>query len=552
MPEKTSGEKQLASVTGWRPNRRDVLKLAGVAVMGAAAVAVLDACTPEAQIPAPQATATTAPPPMPTSTPTAQPTIVPTATPWPTPTATPASRPTSTPAPSPTATPASRPTSTPAPSPTATPSVSPQDAQRARVRYLSRRAGFGATSAEVETYLELGLAGTIDFLLDYERADNSALDARIASMNLDLTKLQDIQRNWLVRMVYTQRPLQEKMTLFWHGILTSGASKVGRVDRMWTQNELLRKNALGDFRVVLKAMSRDPAMLVWLDSQSNRKAAPNENFARELMELFSMGVGNYTEQDVRESARAFTGWGLNNNGFFFDAAQHDNGLKTFLDTNGNLSGDDVVDIIVKQPATAAYISRRLFSYFAYADPTPAVLAPIEKAFIESGYSIRATVRAILTSEAFFSSKAFRSRTKSPVELVATSIRSLDMETDGAGLAQLMTRMGQTLFDPPSVQGWPGGPLWINSATLLERVNFANRIASDRRRFNPGDQLQKAGLGNKQAADFYVGMLLDGAMPAEERAVLQDYAQSVLKVTERDAGLRSVVYLVLSSPDYQLA
>jgi len=162
------------------------------------------------------------------------------------------------------------------------------------------------------------------------------------------------------------------------------------------------------------------------------------------------------------------------------------------------------------------------------------------------------VRAVLTSDAFFSPKAFRSRTKSPVELVATSIRSLDMETDGTGLARIMQRMGQRLFDPPSVEGWPGGPLWINSSTLLERVNFANRITTDRLHFNPGDLLRQAGFANEQAADFYVGLLLDGAMPAEERAVLRDYAHSALKVTEREAGLRAVVYLVLSSPDYQLA
>ena len=396
------------------------------------------------------------------------------------------------------------------------------------------------------------MAATVNHLLDFDLVSDTALEDRLESLALDLTKLQDLQRWWLVRMVYSKRPLQEKMTLFWHGLLTSGHSKVGRAERMWTQNDLFRRQALGSFSVLLKAVSRDPAMLVWLDSQTNRKAAPNENFARELMELFSMGVGTYTETDVRESSRAFTGWFLNNRGFFFNAAEHDNGIKSFLGQSGNFDGDDVIDIIAAHSATSLYICRKLFEFFAYDNPEPSMLVPLQSAFQTSGGSIKSVVRAILLSDAFYSQKAYRSRPRSPVELVAGTLRTLEIETDGRGLSVLLGRMGQTIFDPPNVAGWPGGPTWINSSTLLERINAANRFAIDRKAFLPASQLQMAGLTSNSAVAYYLALLADGAMPAEERAELDGYAQGLLKSGDQDAALRTIVFLVMASPDHQLA
>ena len=277
----------------------------------------------------------------------------------------------------------------------------------------------------------MGLDATTEYLLEFGRVDDSALETKLQALKLDLTKLPDLQRWWLLRMVYTQRPLQEKMTLFWHGLLTSAFSRVGQTGPMIYQNQLFREQALGNFDVILKAVSRDPAMLIWLDSRINRKAAPNENFARELMELFTMGVGNYTEQDVRESARAFTGWSLGSSAFFFNPAQHDDGVKKFLGESGNFTGDDIIDIIVKQPATASYISRRLFSFFAYDDPEPEVMARLERVFQSSLYSIKAVVREILTSDAFYSQKAFRSHPKSPTELAASTMRTLEIDPEAA-------------------------------------------------------------------------------------------------------------------------
>lgn len=421
--------------------------------------------------------------------------------------------------------------------------------ERAWIGHLLRRAGFGATQLELERFTSLGRAATVDYLLNYDSLDDAALENRLAGLSLDLTRIQDLQRWWLLRMVYTQRPLLEKMTLFWHGILTSGISKVNRPDLMWRQNQLFRQQALGSFDVILKAISRDPAMLIWLDSQSNRKSAPNENFARELMELFSLGVGNYTEQDVRESARAFTGWFLNNQGFLFNASQHDNGLKTFLGQTGNFSGDDVVNIIVAHPAAARYISTRLFTFFAYDNPEPAVIDRLAGVFQSSNWSIRAVVRAIFTAPEFYTVKAYRARPKSPVEYVASMLRGLAIETTAQGIPGLLSRMGQELFDPPNVAGWPGGPIWINSSTLLERINFASRIASDRRAFLPRTPLP-ANATPRQAADYYSALLIDGTISAGTQTLLNDFAARYV-TTSNDAGLRSVVYLTLSSPDYQL-
>ncbi|MBI3744759.1 MAG: DUF1800 domain-containing protein [Chloroflexi bacterium] len=527
--------------------RRDLLKLTGAA---GAALVVLQACSslpistptpePPTPTPTPLPTATLFPTvtPFPTATPTSTTTPIPMRTPF-----TPTPTPTRTPAPPPTRTPT--PTATPGPSPTP---ISTQD--RARLGHLLRRAGFGASQAEFEQFQKMGLQQTTDYLLNYDAVDDSDLNTRIDGLALDLTKAEDAKRWWLVRMIYSKQPLLEKMTFFWHGILTSGLSRVEpRVDYMLRQNDLFRTQALGKFDVLLKAISRDPAMLIWLDSRSNRKQAPNENFARELMELFSMGVGNYTETDVRESARAFTGWGLNARGFFFDASAHDTGSKVFLGTGGNLDGDQIVDIIVRHPATAAYITKRLFRFFAYDDPEPAVLEPLQAAFQSSGYSIKEVVRRILTSDAFYSPKAYRSRPKSPVELVAGAYRTLDIDTNAQGLSQLTTRMGQTLFDPPNVAGWPGGPTWINSSTLLERANFANRIIQDRRAL----VLTGSAQTPKAVVDYYSGLLLDGWLSQQERDTVDAFAlQASRVVPDKDTAARAMVYLLLASPQYQMA
>lgn len=593
---KPANEKNTGSHPMTQISRRDFLRTAAALGLSAGALTIFEqACTTAeilttTPVPAPLPTATRAatlpPVTMPTRVPTAMArpvatpvandvsTSLPTATRPPTPTLTPVPAATATPppTPTPTATPTPQPTATPSPTATPTPlSPTPEptprplflEDPRMRMGHLLRRAGFGANEEEMDRFLAMGEEATVEYLIEYEAADDSALEKRLSGLGLDLEKLRDLQRWSLLRMIYTQRPLQEKMVLFWHGLLTSAFKKVGKGPYMLNQDQLFRRQALGEYDVLLKAISRDSAMLIWLDSRVNNKKAPNENFARELMELFSMGIGPYTEADVRESARAFTGWGLKKKDFIFRENQHDYGTKTFLGRTGEYSGDDIVDIIMEHPATAQFVCRKLFTFFVHDDPEAATLTSLARTFNDTRYSVKAVMRQILTSPDFYSSKAYRAKIKSPAEFVAGTVRVLGIETDGRPLNALTDRMGQILFSPFDVSGWPGGAAWINSSTLLQRLNFANKIATARSRsfkFDPLQVAQDHGFNTAAAAlNHFILLLLDGQAPSQDRQILLDYAQGLDGLSGSgnpsatvDEKLRSLVYLVMSSPDFQLA
>ena len=593
---KPANEKNTGSHPMTQISRRDFLRTAAALGLSAGALTIFEqACTTAeilttTPVPAPLPTATRAatlpPVTMPTRVPTATAppvatpvandvsTSLPTATRPPTPTLTPVPAATATPppTPTPTATPTPQPTATPSPTATPTPlSPTPEPTHRPlfledprlRMGHLLRRAGFGANEEEMDRFLAMGEEATVEYLIEYEAADDSALEKRLSGLGLDLEKLRDLQRWSLLRMIYTQRPLQEKMVLFWHGLLTSAFKKVGKGPYMLNQDQLFRRQALGEYDVLLKAISRDSAMLIWLDSRVNNKKAPNENFARELMELFSMGIGPYTEADVRESARAFTGWGLKKKDFIFRENQHDYGTKTFLGRTGEYSGDDIVDIIMEHPATAQFVCRKLFTFFVHDDPEASTLTSLARTFNDTRYSVKAVMRQILTSPDFYSSKAYRAKIKSPAEFVAGTVRVLGIETDGRPLNALTDRMGQILFSPFDVSGWPGGAAWINSSTLLQRLNFANKIATARSRsfkFDPLQVAQDHGFNTAAAAlNHFILLLLDGQAPSQDRQILLDYAQGLDGLSGSgnpsatvDEKLRSLVYLVMSSPDFQLA
>ena len=593
---KPANEKNTGSHPMTQISRRDFLRTAAALGLSAGALTIFEqACTTAeilttTPVPAPLPTATRAatlpPVTMPTRVPTATAppvatpvandvsTSLPTATRPPTPTLTPVPAATATPppTPTPTASPTPQPTATPSPTATPTPlSPTPEptprplflEDPRMRMGHLLRRAGFGANEEEMDRFLAMGEEATVEYLIEYEAADDSALEKRLSGLGLDLEKLRDLQRWSLLRMIYTQRPLQEKMVLFWHGLLTSAFKKVGKGAYMLNQDQLFRRQALGEYDVLLKAISRDSAMLIWLDSRVNNKKAPNENFARELMELFSMGIGPYTEADVRESARAFTGWGLKKKDFIFRENQHDYGTKTFLGRTGEYSGDDIVDIIMEHPATAQFVCRKLFTFFVHDDPEAATLTSLARTFNDTRYSVKAVMRQILTSPDFYSSKAYRAKIKSPAEFVAGTVRVLGIETDGRPLNALTDRMGQILFSPFDVSGWPEGAAWINSSTLLQRLNFANKIATARSRsfkFDPLQVAQDHGFNTAAAAlNHFILLLLDGQAPSQDRQILLDYAQGLDGLSGSgnpsatvDEKLRSLVYLVMSSPDFQLA
>jgi uncharacterized protein (DUF1800 family) len=451
--------------------------------------------------------------------------------------------------------------------------------------HLLRRAAFGAGRAELLEAERLGCKGTLDRLLkgkpDADEVQQTLNDAGQVAALLGA----DALRGWWVYcMLNTPHPLREKLTLFWHDHFATSDEKVDSPARMFRQNRLLREHALGKFGPLLLAVSKDPAMLVWLDSNRNVKGAPNENFARELMELFSLGLGHYTERDVREAARAFTGWHAGGAGFRFDAAAHDAGAKTVLGQTGRWDGGDVVRIVLEQPAAARFLVGKLYRFFVSETPAPdALLAPLCDAFRKGGYDVAALVRTMLSSRLFYSPHAFRRRVKGPVEYVLGAVRAVYLRCGEKDpdyrplppqvLVPWLAAMGQQLFAPPNVKGWPGGRAWLNTATVVQRDNFAEALALGKLWPDPPP------AGRAAAADRLPPRALDPArLLHEEKAhrpedvvrVLADlYAPGGLAPAARaklvafvaagkpvgaalDRRAREAVHALLTTPECQLA
>ena len=392
-----------------------------------------------------------------------------------------------------------------------------------RAAHLVERAGFGATPAEIERLAAMTPAAAVDALVEFAAVVDAASafepspiwDAgmdpfpksraeavRIAretgssmgvamlpegesrrlqpvvntffyGLRANAVETQRLATWWGGRMLTSRRPLEEKLTLFWHGHFATGAGKVRDARMMHRQNEMLRANAAGNFRDLLLGILTDPAMLVYLDNGENRKDHPNENFGRELLELFTMGVGNYTERDIREASRAFTGWTNDALDFRFDADNHDFGAKTFLGRTGPFDGGDIIDIILDTPVTAEFIAGKLYRFLVREALDPATRAALGDTFRGAGYELRPLLRRIFLSRDFYSRASVATQIKSPVQLVVSTYRKL-------GLTELPTipdfnrltaGLGQTLFNPPNVAGWAGGRTWITPALLLERGNL---------------------------------------------------------------------------------
>lgn len=365
-------------------------------------------------------------------------------------------------------------------------------------RHLLNRTGFAAGIDEVNAVAQLTREQAVGRLLS--GAGKSAItpppdwvedrivpprelramsdEQRKTERDLLLRRGLELREWWLQEMLATASPLTEKMTLFWHNHFVSGQQKVRYPQLMYRQNALLRRHALGNFGDLLHAVAKDPAMVIYLDSASNRKAQPNENFAREVMELFTLGEGQYTERDVKEAARAFTGWSIDpaRGEFLFRRLQHDDGVKTVLGRSGNFDGDAVLDILLAQPQTAEFIVGKLWREFVSPVPDPQAVKRVAGVFRDSRYDIRPTLHALLTSEAFYAQQNRAALIKSPVELVVGTLRQFGFTT-GALTPFVFTtaRLGQNIFSPPNVKGWPGGEAWINSTTLLARKQFIERL-----------------------------------------------------------------------------
>jgi uncharacterized protein (DUF1800 family) len=378
-----------------------------------------------------------------------------------------------------------------------------------KAAHLLNRAAFGGTPAQIESAHGRGLDSILRELLDspYERdhmvpppewahprnirAIRMALQAlkedaperknQMREMReMEVAQALDLRRWWLNRMITTQNPLREKMTLFWHGHFATSIEKVKDGYWMWLQNETLRSNAFGNFKSLTKLMSCDPAMMTYLDLQESRKEHPNENWARELMELFTVGIGQYSEEDIRESARAFTGYRLDmtTQQFQFAPGQHDQTQKTFMGRTGGWSGDDVIDILLERPACAEFIARKIWRYFVEDEPSQKTIGAVASQLRAQRYEIRPVLREIFTSTEFFSESAMHSMVKSPTQFLVQTCKLLETDLPPAKVAQnAMGQMGQLLFGPPNVKGWDGGRAWVSSSTLLFRYNFANYLVN---------------------------------------------------------------------------
>src|SRR6266568_1944373 len=451
-------------------------------------------------------------------------------------------------------------------------------ASETQTGHLLRRAGFGATPDELTMYRNLGFNGAVDRLINYQQVPDDAMENRLKALNMNLNKPLDQQRWWLLRMSWTQRPLLEKMTLFWHGVLTSSFHKVGgsrAYMRMIIQNQFLRNHAFDTFDNILLGITSDPAMLFYLDLTKSRKNAPNENYARELMELFTLGLGHYTQRDVYEGAAALTGWHVKGLTSQYYPQDHNDLVKTYLGHTGNLDYKDVINILANHPATPWFIARKLFTFFAYENPSDDDLKPLVDTYVQSGHNMGEVMRTLLLSPQFSSAKTYRARIKSPVEFTVGAYRAMNINGDGTGLPTFPTLMGQTLFDPPNVAGWSGDKIsafWLNSGTWMTRLNYIDVLLARgtfTRKGTPSPVNLQAIVNTNNIdspehfVDYFSSFLLDGVVDQGHRAQYIDYfttkdtsrgdAQITLKNGQSYPlnRVRGTLYLMMASPEYQL-
>jgi uncharacterized protein (DUF1800 family) len=483
----------------------------------------------------------------------------------------------------------------------------------ATAAHLLNRAGFGGTPEEVAKLRENGLVAAVGSFIDVKSnaadvpppAWSRPRDIRAQRMEIKAAKdrgeevqtklrqirmmegdeIVDLRRWWLDRMLYGQAPLLEKMTLFWHGHFATSIQKVHDTYWMWLQNDTLRRSALGNFKTLVKKMSRDPAMMIYLDLQQSRPEHPNENWARELMELFTVGIGNYSEQDIRESARAFTGYRIDftTQQFRFAPFQQDRGTKTFMGKTGNLNGDDIIDTLVGKPQCAQFIGRKLWRFFVEDEPSQQIVDAVAERIRAHNFEMRPFLREMFSSAEFYSNRVMGNQIKSPIQFIVQSSKLLNSSLPAPIAAQnAMRQMGQILFAPPNVKGWDGGREWISTSTLLFRDNFANYLINgdailpaNVRQPRPG-----ADVGFGRAAQIAqqiqrdpidVGKLVPAGIRTKPRGIIdllakrffstappQNEIDTFVKFLESrgsesdDATLRELIHLMMSAPQFQLA
>src|SRR5579883_2586889 len=456
--------------------------------------------------------------------------------------------------------------------------------------HLLRRAGFGGTPGEIASLAAMPVHQAVDQLLKLPATDAIAPPGSLYSLSAAIAQLfpngrpkdvDDMERRrifeqirmgertaivslqnwWLNRMLSTPAPLQEKMTLFFHGHFTSAAIQKGADPQMiFAQNQLFREYALGNLRDLTWQVSIDPAMLIYLDNATNVAKHPNENYARELMELFTLGVDHYTENDVRESARAWSGWIVNRRtgAAQFVPGRHDDGTKTFLGQTGNWTGQDIVSIIYRQPACAMFWANTLLNFFVYNDPEPALVSSLANAIRAHDFELRPIMSMLLRSNVFFSQRAYRALVKSPVEFTIGTYKALELTEVGLQGQRALTQMGQILFYPPNVAGWPGGANWVTSQTMIARQNFVAQLTNSAA-MNRSAWVAQLPMDANRATFELIQVLLQGDAPQDAQHQIFSYldgastsALKMLGVENFQERIRGAAYLTMAMPAYQLA
>jgi uncharacterized protein (DUF1800 family) len=498
--------------------------------------------------------------------------------------------------------------------------IKPEKFGYEQARHLLWRAGLGGNEQQIRMLVSWGPEKSVDYLLNPEKVNDPSPpkpDAfnkdimrppteeerqmfRMAQRNqnedelakirierqnrerADREQMSLVQQWWLKRMIETGRPLEEKLVLFWHGILATSFRVIENSYHMYQQNQLFRKHALGNYGDMLKGLIRDPAMLAYLDNNDSRKNRPNENLAREIMELFSLGVGNYTEKDIKEGARALTGYTFRDDTFVKDTANHDTGTKVILGRSGNWDGDDFVDIILSQPACSKYVSRRLYSYFVADVPSDerggdkgmpraqrVVLRELAEMLRSRKYEIKPVLRRLFLSEHFYDDTFVSQQIKSPAMLTIGAVRSLNTPVrDLTILNDAMDLMGQRLFLPPSVKGWEGGRSWINTSTLYVRQNVLAFLLTGKKPqgydssadtspydastlFAGGEKGSALDRGEPEAVVRAVLMLTLGHAPQSALEPLVTFARSRGANAMEPQTLTGLMLLATAMPEYQL-
>jgi hypothetical protein len=463
---------------------------------------------------------------------------------------------------------------------------------RTMAAHLINRAGFGGTPTEIDKIHAMGIDRAVDSLIqaeedgdlfprpeilmpaqrvEFKRREKAAStederkEIRRQLQQVERTNMLDLRLCWLNRMRYTSAPLREKATLFWHGHFATSNQKVNDTYMMWEQNETLRHHALGKFPEMLKAMSRDPAMIRWLDLGDSRKNHPNENFAREVMELFSLGEGHYTEKDIQESSRAFTGYRINYETaeFRFQEKDFDPTPKTFFGKTGTFTGDDIIDAIVAQPQCARYIGRKLWVFFVKENPSDDKVSDIAELLLSNGYDIGATLATIFKSADFYSQKVVHHQIKGPVQWMMQTTKVLEIPLpDALVLENSLSSLGQVVFAPPNVKGWDGGRAWISASSLLYRYNLAAYLLSGKAHVLGGGKTKTAEIplltlappdkrmGSDLLLDHLSFRIFNYPLPAKDRASFLTFLEKH-PVPYTDETIRDLMQIMMSTPEYQL-